>query len=194
MQSGWRHWRLKMSLLAIAMLAPAIALAQGADDLAQTIEQNLAGIAFRLELRPSQAAQDLEAQGRQLELLAKEAPDHPSLPKLEDTYATLQDEVAASLAGAAGDAASGRGVGQTPTAPEGFVAGMEEVETLEQRAEAEFFGGNPDQATGYLEQAEAHIAALESRYESEIPPGHVPLLVAKEKLAALRDQLADSAR
>jgi hypothetical protein len=185
--SGW-WWRFDARMLAVVMLAPVIALAQGVDDLAMTIEQNLEGIAFRLELRPSQAAHDLEAQGRQLELLAKEAPDHPSLPKLEKTYANLQEEIAASLAGAA----SGRGLDQTPTAPEGFVAGMEKVETLEQRAEAELFGGNTDQATGYLDQAEAQIAALESRYESEIPPGHVPLLVAKEKLAALRDQLADS--
>lgn len=189
--SGW-WWRFDARMLAVVMLAPVIALAQGADDLAMTIEQNLEGIAFRLELRPSQAAHDLEAQGRQLELLAKEAPDHPALPKLEKTYASLQDEIAASLAGAASGAAGGRGLGESPTTPEGFDTGMEEVEALEQRAEAELFGGHPDQATDYLDQADAQIAALESRYQGEIPPGHVPLLVAKEKLAALRDQLADS--
>jgi hypothetical protein len=67
---------------------------------------------------------------------------------------------------------------------------MEEVEALQARAEAEFVGGDPDRATGYLEQAQAQLDTLERRYESEIPAGHVPLLVAKEKLAALEDQLA----
>jgi hypothetical protein len=54
------------------------------------------------------------------------------------------------------------------------------------------YGGDPSKALGYLEQSEAQIAALESRYRDEIPAGHVPLLVAKEKAAALKDQLADS--
>jgi hypothetical protein len=175
------------TLAAAAMLWPALALGDGADDLALTIEQNLAGIAFRLDMRPAQAAQDLEAQGRQLELLATEAPDHPALPELERTYQTLQADLAAALAGAANDEAT-----TTTTPPADFDAGMEEVETLQARAEAEFVGGDPEQASGYLEQAEAQLAALESRFESKIPPGHVPLLVAKEKLAALKDQLAAS--
>ncbi len=189
MHIGWRDLQL---LVATVMLAPAIAVAQGADDLALTIEQNLAGIAFRIETRPSQAAHDLEAQKRQLELLAKEAPDHPSLPQLEQTYQTLQDDLATALAGAASGAASGEGAGQTPTPPEAFVAGMEEVETLQARAEDELFGGHPERANSYLQQAESQIAALENRYGPKIPRGHVPLLVAKEKLAALKDQLADS--
>jgi hypothetical protein len=171
------------TLAAALVLWPAVVLAEGADDLALTIEQNLAGIAFRLDLRPEQAAHDLEAQGRQLELLATEAPDHPALPDLEQTYATLQADLAAALAG---------GAGAIPTAPEAFDAGMEDVEALQARAEAEFVGGHPDQASGYLQQAQAQLDTLEQRYASEIPAGHVPLLVAKEKLAALKDQLADS--
>jgi hypothetical protein len=189
MQTGWCDLRL---LMATVMLAPAIVMAQGADDLAMTIEQNLAGIGFRIEMRPNQAAHDLEAQKRQLDLLAKEAPDHPALPDLEQTYQTLQDDLATALAEAASGAASGEGAGQTLTPPEAFVAGMEEVETLQARAEDELFGGHPERARGYLEQAEAQIAALESRYGPQIPRGHVPLLVAQEKLAALKDQLADS--
>ena len=33
---------------------------------------------------------------------------------------------------------------------------------------------------------------LERRYGDELPPGNVPLLVAKEKIAALKDQLAEA--
>jgi hypothetical protein len=32
---------------------------------------------------------------------------------------------------------------------------------------------------------------LERRFGDELPAGHVPLLVTKEKIAALKDQLAD---
>jgi hypothetical protein len=193
MQTGWRRWqRLAVGALAAAWVAwlPALAVAQGADALALTIEQNLDGIAFRMDLRPTQAATDLEAQGRQLELLEQEAPDHPALPELKIRFAELQAGVAAALATAAGDAASGGGAGQVPVAPEAFTAGIEEVEGLQEQAEAEFLLGNAEGATGYLEQAEAQMTALERRYGGDIPQGHVPLLVAKEKLAALKDQLA----
>jgi hypothetical protein len=182
----WIEWR-DRRLFALALVVPLLAAA-GADDLAMTIEQNLAGIAFRIEMRPGQAADDLEAQGRQLELLAKEAPDHPAQPKLEETYQTLQDELATALVDAASESRDQAAI-QAP--PEGFIVGMEEVETLEQRAQDEFFGGHPDRASGYLKQALAQIAVLERRYGDQIPRGHVPLLVAKEKLAALEDQLAD---
>jgi hypothetical protein len=182
MQTRWRDLRM---LAAAVMLVPLIAAANGADELALTIEQNLASIAFRLDLRPYQAGQDLEEQGRQLELLAKEAPDHAALPELEERYQTLQGELANALA-------SGGAAAQVPGPPAGFVDGMEEVQALQRQAEAELYGGDPDRARSYLEQSEAQIAALESRYRSEIPSGHVPLLVAKEKAAALKDQLADS--
>jgi hypothetical protein len=36
------------------------------------------------------------------------------------------------------------------------------------------------------------MAGLEQRYGAELPPGHVPLLVAKEKIAALKDQLTEA--
>lgn len=187
MGTGWRDLRM---LAAAILIVPVLAAANGADELALTIEQNLASIAFRLDLRPYQAGQDLEEQGRQLELLAKEAPDHAALPELEDRYQSLQGEVADALA----RAASGGTAGQVPGPPPGFVDGLKEVETLQRQAEAEMYGGDPDRALGYLEQSEAQIASLEDRYRSEIPSGHVPLLVAKEKAAALKDQLADSKR
>jgi septation ring formation regulator EzrA len=185
MRTGSRDLRM---LAATVMLVPLLAAASGADELALTIEQNLESIEFRLDLRPYQAGQDLEEQGRQLELLAKEAPNHAALPKLEEQYRALQSKAADALA----EAARGEAAAQVPGPPEGFVAGLEEVEELQARAEAEMYGGDPNQARSYIEQSEAQIAALESRYRSEIPQGHVPLLVAKEKAAALKDQLADT--
>jgi hypothetical protein len=187
MRTGWRDLRM---LAAAVMVVPLIAAANGADELALTIEQNLAGIAFRLDLRPYQAGQDLEEQGRQLELLAKEAPDHEALPGLEERYQALQADVADALE----RAERGEAAGQIPGPPEGFVDGLEEVEALQRQAEAELYGGDPNRARGYLEQSEKQIAALENRYRSEIPEGHVPLLVAKEKAAALKDQLTDTER
>jgi hypothetical protein len=184
MWTGWRDLRM---LAAAVMVVPLLAAANGADELALTIEQNLASIAFRLDLRPYQAGQDLEEQGRQLELLAKEAPDHAALPELEGRYQDLQSQLTAALE----RAASGEAATQIPGPPEGFVTGLEEVQALQRQAEAEMYGGDPDVARSYLDQSEAQIAALESRYRSEIPAGHVPLLVAKEKAAALKDQLGD---
>ena len=58
--------RLRLLAIATATLLPVMAFGQGADELASTIEQSLEGIEFRLDIRPQQAASDLEAQGRQL--------------------------------------------------------------------------------------------------------------------------------
>jgi hypothetical protein len=192
MDIAGRRRRLGMAALAVVVAAwlPAVAVAQGADALALTIEQNLSSIEFRMDLRPAQAASDLEAQGRQLELLEQEAPDHPDLPGLKQRYADLQDALATALSDAADRAAGGAGAGQVPTAPEAFTAGMDEVASLQQQAEAELMSGRPAEANAYLDQAEAQMAALEERYREQIPQGNVPLLVAKEKLAVLKDQIA----
>jgi hypothetical protein len=184
--------RLRFLAVAAALLLPVVALGQGADELASMIQQSLEGIEFRLDIRPQQAASDLEAQGRQLQLLEQQAPDHPALPALKQKFSELQDGLASALAAAAGDATGG-GAAQVPTAPEAFTVGMEEVDELHRQAEAEFLRGKTAEAAHYLEQAEAQMAVLEQRYGDELPPGHVPLLVAKEKLAALKDQLADTA-
>ena len=169
-----------------------VALGQGADELASMIEQSLQGIEFRIDIRPEQAATDLEAQGRQLQLLEQQAPDHPALPELKQKFSALQDGVASALAGAAGDAARGEDAALMQTAPEAFTSGMEQVDQLQRQAEAEFLRGKTDAAANYLKQAEAEMTGLEQRYGAELPPGHVPLLVAKEKIAALKDQLAEA--
>ena len=185
-----QRFRLRSFAIAAATMLPLVALGQGADELASTIEQSLEGIEFRLDIRPQQAADDLEAQGRQLQLLEQQAPEHPALPELKQKFSELQDGLASALASAAGDAAAGGGMTQTPSAPVGFTAGMEEVDSLHRQAEAEFLRGETEAAADYLDQAETQMAELEQRYGGDLPSGHVPLLVIKEKMAALRDQLA----
>ena len=170
-----------------------VALGQGADELASMIEQSLDGIEFRIDLRPEQAATDLEAQGRQLQLLEQQAPDHPALPELKQKFSALQDGVASALAGAAGDAARGEDAALVQTAPEAFTSGMEQVDQLQRQAEAEFLRGKTD-AGGELSEAGGggRWPGSSSATARELPPGHVPLLVAKEKIAALKDQLAEA--
>ena len=188
--AGWcARWRI--SLIAAAFL-PAVAIAQGADELASMIEQSLSGIEYRLDLRPKQAAQDLQEKQRRLELLEQQAPDHADLPALKQKFAALQAGVASSLATAAGDAASGVGAAQIPTAPDAFTDGLDEVGALQKQAESAFLMGQTAEAASYLEQAEHQMAALEQRYGGEIPKGHATLLVTKEKIAALKDQLAEA--
>jgi hypothetical protein len=195
MNSEWylaERFRLRFLAIAAAALLPVVALGQGADELASMIEQSLEGIEFRIDIRPEQAATDLEAQGRQLQLLEQQAPDHPALPELKQKFSALEDGVASALAGAAGDAAGGEDAALTQTAPEAFTSGMEQVDQLQRQAEAEFLRGETAAAADYLQQAEAEMAGLEQRYGADLPPGHVPLLVAKEKIAALKDQLAEA--
>jgi hypothetical protein len=182
--------RLRFVALVTAALLPTMAAGQGADELASTIEQSFDSIEFRIDIRPEQAASDLEAEGRQLELLEQQAPEHPALPELKQKFSQLQDDLAAALAAAASDAATGGGATEVPTAPEAFTTGMEQVDQLHRQAEAEFLRGETAQAANYLRQAETKMADLEQRYGADLPPGHVPLLVTKEKIAALKDQLA----
>jgi len=174
------------------MLMGVAAVGQGADELASTIEQSLDGIEFRIELRPEQAAQDLVEQQRRVDLLEQQAPDHPALPVIREKMAALQSDLAASLAAAAEDAATGESAGTIPSAPEGLDTGLREVDTLQSQAETELLSGRPAEAADFLKQAEEQMAELETRFAGEIPQGHVPLIVAKERLATLKDQVEDS--
>jgi hypothetical protein len=182
-RTRWPLW-----MVVAAALWPAIALGQGADELASMIQQSLAGIEFRLDLRPYQAAQDLEAEGRRIELLEKEAPDHPALPALKRKFAELQ----AGVAAAAKDAANGVGTAAVPTPPEGFTKGLQQVDALQKQAETALLLDQTAEAESYLTRAERQMAGLEQRYRGAIPEGHAPLIVAEEKLAALKEQIADA--
>jgi hypothetical protein len=182
----WPCW------LIAATLLPAAAFGQGADELASMIEQSLSGIEYRIDLRPKLAAQDLQEQQRRLELLEQQAPQQPELPALKEKVAALQAGIAASLANAADDAATGDGAAQIPTAPEAFDDGLEEVDALQKQAESRFLMGENAEAAEVLEQAELQMTTLEQRYGDQIPKGHATLIVTKEKLAALRDQIAQA--
>jgi hypothetical protein len=180
----WRLW-----VIAALAFLPVAAVGQGADELASMIEQSLAGIEYRLDLRPKQAAQDLQEQERRLELLEQQAPGNPALPGLRQKFRRLQAAVASGLAGTTNDAVAGESAAAA-SAPEGLTSGLRAVDTLQERAESELMSGRPGEAAQYLSQAEAQMVALEARYAGKIPEGHVPLIVAQEKLAALKDQLA----
>lgn len=183
---GWRIWPV------LALVLPVAALAQGADELASMIEQSLSGIEYRIDLRPKLAAQDLQEQQRRLELLEEQAPDHPELPALREKFATLQSGIATSLANAASGTATGEGASQIPTPPEAFTDGLEEVGALQKRAESAFLIGETAEASGYLEQAEVQMATLQQRYADQIPKGHPTLIVTQEKIAALKEQIAEA--
>ena len=102
------------------------------------------------------------------------------------------DELLGLVAGvrAAQDAATGTGAAQIPTAPEAFDDGLEEVGQLQKQAEAAVLMDQTAEALEFLEQAETEMTALEQRYSDQIPKGHATLIVTKEKIAALKDQLA----
>lgn len=185
---GW--WR--AAVVSAMILLPAVAAAQGAEELASTIEQSLDGIEFRLDIRPEQAAQDLKEQRRRLELLEQQAPDLPAVAGLRQRVGQLQAKLASSLAAAAGDVAKGGDASRLQSAPESFEVGLEAVGNLQDQAEAELSRGRVEEAAAYLDEAEVQMARLESRHEGQIPPGHVPLMVARERLSTLKDQLADA--
>lgn len=173
------------------MIAAATALGQGADELASTIEQTLESIEFRIELRPEQAAQDLREQQRRIDLLEQQAPEHQALPEIKRRMAALEADLAASQGGVAEEEPE-TGTATVATAPEDFESGLQEVDQLQSQAETELLNGRPEEAAAYLEQAETQMAELETRFAGEIPRGHVPLIVAKERLATLKDQLGDN--
>ena len=186
-------WRVRLRALILGgMLAPAAALGQGADSLALTIEQNLKGIEFRLDLRPQQAIRDLEEQGRQLDLLERQAPDHPDLPELRQEFERLQARIPASAPDTAASRTTGSDALLSSTPSDALSADIEQVRTLQGQAEAGLLSGRLDAAAGYLEEAERQLGELEQRHADDIPAGHVPLIVVKEKIGALKEQLAQA--
>lgn len=187
----WRAWLAGAALA--AMLVPAAAIAEGPDDLASMIQQSLDGIAFRIDTRPQLAAQDLKEQQRRLELLEERAPDHPAIPELQAKVEALQDQLASSLVAAAAGAATGKGASSIRSVPEDFATGLSAISHLQDQAEAELARGQLDKASDYLDEAELQMGRLEARHQGQVPPDHVPLMVARERLATLKDQVADEA-
>jgi len=67
---------------------------------------------------------------------------------------------------------------------------LRDVEELRTRGDREMLRGETDSAVAYLDEAESLIATIEEEYGDQIPPGYAALIVAKERIAGLRDQLA----
>ena len=164
------------------------ALAQSADEMAQVLQENLEDIELQIRVAPTEAEANLERQRGQLDALRSEAPDHPMLPSLEERLGQLESEVAAARADQPASAA--REEQFVPLrAPAEARAQLRDVEVLQTRADREMMSGRPDEAEQYLSEAEGLIEAIEGEYGDQMPPGYAPLIVAKERLAALRDQL-----
>ena len=182
--------------VAAAALAATPASAQGPDSLAQTIDQNLSGIEFRIDLTPERTVRDVREQGRQLRLLESQAPDHPQIPELRQRIERLEAQLTEKLgddpARAASEAMTGTGT-TAAEVPGEVAARLEEVDRELTEAESGLLQNAPDAAAERLARAEETLAALERDHAGQIPTGHVPLIVAKERLATLKDQLAPAA-
>ena len=177
-----------------AWAAEPFQLAQaGPDQLAQTIDQNLAGIEFRAEFAPQRTVHELNEQKRQLRMLEGEAPGHRMIPELTERVERLEAQLAELLEdqpadpGAPAEPAPGL-VG--PTAPPAEVTDrLREVDRWLSEAEAGLLQGQADAAAEHLGRADELVVEIEREYADEIPAGHVPLMVAKERLAHLREQV-----
>ena len=184
-----RRWQDGTQLVFTLMVAVSLAftaVGQSPDEVAQLVQRSIEDIELQIRIAPTAAQEDLERQKRQLDTLRSEAPDHPLLRSLEQRVEELDDEIAAALAQQP----------ETAKETEQFVPlhapaearrELREVETLQTRADRE--RGASDSAAGYLSEAERLIEAIEDEYGDRIPPGYAALIVAKERLAALQDQL-----
>lgn len=192
--AAWR--RVLAAAVVAAALAPASAWLAGPDELALTIQQNLEGVEFRLGISPERAVGDLDEQKRQLRMLETQAPDHPMIPELVRQVDRLEAQAAEQLGGGAG---TGTGAASAtapasellgPSEPPDEVADrLDEVNRRLREAENGMMQGQADAAAESLNRADALVAEIESDYGDEIPAGHVPLIVAKERINVLKDQL-----
>lgn len=189
-----RRWQNGTQLALTLMVAASVAfpaLGQSPDEVAQLVQQSIEDIAVQIRVAPAAAQEDLERQKRQLDTLRREAPDHALLPSLERRVEELDGEITAALEE------------QPEQAEEQFVPlnvpaevrrDLRDVETLQTRADREMMRGAPDSAAEFLKEAESLIEAIENEYGDRIPPGYAALIVAKERGAALQDQLGRAAQ
>ena len=171
------------------MLIALTALAQSADELVPLIQQSVEDIQAEMRVDPAGAESTLALQKDRIEALRSEAPNHPMLSSLERRIDELDEQVAALRASQS----------ESPVPEEQFVPlsapadvrmRLRDVEQLQTRGDREMLRGDTDSAVAYLDEAESLIATIEDEYGDQIPPGYAALIVAKERLAALRDQLA----
>ncbi len=172
-----------------AMLIALPALAQSVDELVPLVQQSIEDIEAQMRVDPAGAEEGVALQRERLETVRREAPDHPMLSSLERRIDELDEEVAALRASQA----------ESPLDEEQFVPltvpaevrmRLRDVQQLQNQSDREMMLGETESASAYLDEAEALLAAIEAEYGDQIPPGYAALIVADERLAALRDQLA----
>jgi hypothetical protein len=171
------------------MLIALTAVAQSADELVPLIQQSIDDIQLEMRVDPVRAQTELAQQRDLIEAVRSEAPDHPMLSSLERRIDELDEEIAAVR-----ESHSGSAVSEEPFVPLSVPADvrmqLRDVKQLQTQGDREMMRGRMDTAVDYLDEAETLIAAIEEEYGDQIPPGYAALIVAKERLAALRDQLA----
>jgi hypothetical protein len=163
-------------------------LAQSADELVQLIQQSIDDIQLEMRVDPARAQTDLAQQRDRVEALRSEAPDHPMLSSLERRIDELDEEIAARASQS--DPAVSEEQFVPLNVPADVRMQLREVKQLQTQGDREMMRGRMDTAVDYLDEAESLIATIEHEYGDQIPPGYAALIVAKERLAALRDQLA----
>jgi hypothetical protein len=172
-----------------AMLIALSALAQSADELVPLIQQSIEDIQAEMRVDPAGAEASVALQRERIEAVRSEAPDHPLLSSLERRIDELDEEVAALRESQA----------ESPVDEEQFVPltvpaevrmRLRDVQQLQTQGDREMMRGETESAGAYLDEAEALLAAIEEEYGEQLPPGYAALIVAEERLAALRDQLA----
>jgi len=172
-----------------ATLIALTALAQSADELVPMIQQSIEDIQLEVRVDPVAAEANLARQRDRLDAVRSEAPDHPMLSSLERRIDELDDAIVAAR-----ESQKESGVDEEQYVPISVPADvrmqLRDVEQLQTRGDREMLIGETESAVAYLDEAESLITRIEDEYGDQIPPGYAALIVAKERLAALRDQLA----
>jgi len=179
-----------IGLLVAGLVATAAPAQEEPDVLAQTIQQGLEDVAFQARVAPDSAEEELDRQRGRLEDLASAAPDHPMLPSLERRIEELEEDIASVREAMpdTGDAGSRTMMGPLQ-APVEVRRQLRDVESLQTRADREMMRGERESAAELLAESESLIESIEAEYGDQIPQGYATLIVAKERAAALRDQL-----
>lgn len=184
-----RQYVMQLVLTTILLIPLAFAaLAQSTDELVELIQQSIEDIELEVRVAPTRAAETLEIERQRLDALRSQAPDHPMLSSLEQRIDELDEEIAAARADQP-EAVEGEEQYVPLNVPAEVRLQLRDVEELQNRGDREMMIGQMDSAMAHLDQSEALIESIEKKYGDEIPPGYAALIVAKERLAALRDQL-----
>jgi hypothetical protein len=165
------------------------AVAQSVDELVPLVQQSIEDIEAQMRVDPAGAGEAVALQRERIETVRSEAPDHPMLSSLQRRIDELDEEVAALRASQA----------ESPLEEEQFVPltvpaevrmRLRDVQQLQTQSDREMMLGETESAVAYLDEAEALLATIAEEFGDQIPPGYAALIVAEERLAALRDQLA----